>query len=274
MTNRFLIIVRDEESFAEKTTLGFTYAKLIVLVGGLFLVCMALSFVMLRTVLSSLNPSHTQKQTTRQVIALNHQLDSLEATLLRQNAYMDNIRRVLTGQVDSAQAQAFNTATDQNGAAPTNDLAPTDSAFRAEFEESGEADFYFRRASQEELIDIYFFKPVEGVVSRGYDPSIAHYGTDVVAKKNEPIKATADGTVILSSWTQDSGYVIGIQHKNQIISFYKHNAVLLKEVGDVVQAGDIIAIIGNSGELTDGPHLHFELWYDGKPLDPQEFILY
>ena len=117
-----------------------------------------------------------------------------------------------------------------------------------------------------------FFSPLAGIISAPYDPKIAHYGVDVVSKKNEPIKSVADGTVILASWTQDAGYVIAVQHRSNVISVYKHNSSLLKKMGEFVSAGDVIAIIGNTGELTTGPHLHFELWYNGNPMDPEEFV--
>src|SRR5690606_7227816 len=111
-------------------------------------------------------------------------------------------------------------------------------------------------------------------ISDRYNVKNGHYGVDVVARSNEPIKAIADGTVILASRTQDSGYVIAIQHRGNLISVYKHNAELLKKVGTFVNAGEIVAIVGNSGEMTDGPHLHFELWYNGNSLNPEEFVTF
>ncbi|MEM9983347.1 MAG: M23 family metallopeptidase, partial [Bacteroidota bacterium] len=111
-----------------------------------------------------------------------------------------------------------------------------------------------------------------GIVSEKYSSKAKHYGTDIVSKKNEPIKSVTDGTVILSSWTEDTGNVIAIQHKSNIISIYKHNSVLLKKVGDVVKAGEVVAIVGNTGKFTTGPHLHFELWYNGNPVNPERFI--
>lgn len=101
-----------------------------------------------------------------------------------------------------------------------------------------------------------------------------HFGVDLVAPKNEAIKATLDGTVIFAEWTLETGYVIEIQHTNNLISVYKHNSVLHKKQGDKVNAGDVIAIVGNSGELSTGPHLHFELWYNGIPINPQEYIMF
>ncbi len=121
---------------------------------------------------------------------------------------------------------------------------------------------------------MHFFPPVKGIITRGFNPMEGHYGIDMVAAPNEVVKATLDGTVTMSTWTLETGYVIQIQHDYELISVYKHNATLFKSVGQKVVAGDAIAIVGNSGELTTGPHLHFELWHDRVPLNPVEYIVF
>jgi len=122
------------------------------------------------------------------------------------------------------------------------------------------------------LDKVYFLPPLTGPVSAKYEPSSKHYGIDILAPKNTPIKATLDGFVIQSDWTMDAGNTIGLQHDNNIVTFYKHNSTLLKKIGERVKAGEAIAIIGNSGELTDGPHLHFEIWHQGKSINPADFV--
>jgi murein DD-endopeptidase MepM/ murein hydrolase activator NlpD len=117
-----------------------------------------------------------------------------------------------------------------------------------------------------------FFPPAKGTVTNRFDPVTKHYGIDIVANANEAVKSTLDGTVLIANFTSETGYVIGIQHSNNLLSFYKHNSSLLKKPGDFVKAGEVIAIIGNSGELSSGPHLHFELWYNGIALDPRKYI--
>jgi murein DD-endopeptidase MepM/ murein hydrolase activator NlpD len=121
---------------------------------------------------------------------------------------------------------------------------------------------------------MHFFTPVKGLVTNEYNPKENHFGLDIVAHPNEVVKVTLDGTVILSSWTMETGNVIQVQHQGNIISVYKHCASLLKKVGDKVQTGDAIAIVGNSGELTTGPHLHFELWRNGKSMNPKDYIVF
>ena len=114
--------------------------------------------------------------------------------------------------------------------------------------------------------------PVSGVISSEFQPNIRHYGIDILAPKNTPVKAMMDGFVFSSGWDLETGYTLGIQHKGNILSFYKHNSILLKEKGTFVRAGEAVAIIGNTGTLSSGPHLHFELWHSGKPVNPKDFI--
>lgn len=117
-----------------------------------------------------------------------------------------------------------------------------------------------------------FVSPVRGVVSDTFAPARGHYGTDIVAPKGTVVKAVKNGTVIMSSWSSDTGHMIGIQHDNNLLSWYKHNSSNLKKLGDRVSAGEAIAIIGNSGEMSNGPHLHFELWFNGQPVNAQKYV--
>ena len=119
-----------------------------------------------------------------------------------------------------------------------------------------------------------FFPPLKGSITNRFDPVTKHYAIDIVSNPNEAIKATLDGTVGFANFTSETGYVIGIQHSNNLFSLYKHNSALLKKAGDFVKAGDVVAIIGNSGELSQGPHLHFELWFNGTPIDPMQFVAF
>ncbi|MDX1407968.1 MAG: M23 family metallopeptidase [Saprospiraceae bacterium] len=121
---------------------------------------------------------------------------------------------------------------------------------------------------------LYLIPPLKGPVSAGYSAEDNHFGIDVLAPKNTPVKAVLDGYVITSDWTLETGNTLGIQHANNMVSFYKHNARNLKQLGSFVKAGEAVAIVGNTGEQSSGPHLHFELWVDGKPVDPQNFIAF
>ena len=122
------------------------------------------------------------------------------------------------------------------------------------------------------LGSLFFVAPVTGSISAGYLNVKSHLGVDILAPKDSPIKSIMGGMVVFSDWTMESGNTIVVQHSNNIVSIYKHNSILLKKIGERIEAGEAIAIIGNTGTLTDGPHLHFELWYEGYPVDPEKFI--
>ncbi len=129
-----------------------------------------------------------------------------------------------------------------------------------------------RGGSKPDISSFSFFTPLRGIVTSKFDPATKHYGVDIVSVQNEAIKATLDGVVIFTGWTLETGYTVCLQHENDLVSIYKHNSAILKEQGSYVKAGDPIAIIGSSGEYSTGPHLHFELWYNGVPVAPTDFI--
>lgn len=124
----------------------------------------------------------------------------------------------------------------------------------------------------EALYQYHFFKPISGIISQRFKPKENHNGIDIVCEKNEAVKSTLPGKVILAVWSIETGNTIAIQHQHNMISIYKHNSVLLKRVGDLVRAGEVIAIVGNSGELSTGPHLHFEIWHNSNPINPMDVI--
>jgi murein DD-endopeptidase MepM/ murein hydrolase activator NlpD len=124
------------------------------------------------------------------------------------------------------------------------------------------------------LGNLHFYLPIKGLITNKFDTSKGHLGIDLVSQPNTRVSAVLGGTVLFAGWTLDTGYVIYIQHVNNLVSAYKHNAALLKKVGDKVNGGEAIAIIGNTGEYTTGPHLHFELWHEGKPIDPEQYIVF
>lgn len=129
--------------------------------------------------------------------------------------------------------------------------------------------------AQERGISSYsFYSPVRGIVSAGFDPKIPHLATDIATRMNEPIKATLSGHVIFASFTPSTGYVIMVQHLDNLVSVYKHCAALLKKTGSFVRGGEVIALVGNTGELSTGPHLHFELWSHGNAVNPQDYITF
>lgn len=277
LTTRYQLIIRNEENFAEKTSLGFTYSKIILFSVILFVVLLSISLFLVKYILSQwFDPRHEQLEANRQLYELSIRVDSLAKEVDRKDRFIANFQRVLSGDtsnfVDPAKILKGETAP----VTKTSDLRPDpeDSVFRKEFEKSDLSLITYTNVKYRELQETFFFSPITGFISDHYDVKKGHYGIDIVAKTNEPVKCIADGMVIIASWTQDSGYVIAVQHEGNLISLYKHNSQLLKKVGTFVNAGDIISIVGNSGEMTDGPHLHFELWYNGNSLNPEEFVTF
>lgn len=272
LTTKYLLIIRNEEDFAEKRNYQFTYAKAVAIGFSIFLVILALSTLMVNTFLARwFDPSYAKRQLKKELVELTVKVDSLES----QNEVLDNyiytFKTMLTGGVESA---SINSETSEENLenVDIDYKAPIDAKIRKEFEGEEFDVNLVSDNSYENVLHLHLFKPIDGVVVEEYSSEKEHYAVDIVAKKDEPVKSVAAGTVIMSTWTDDTGHVIGVQHENNLISFYKHNAVLLKKIGDFVQAGDILAIIGNSGKLTTGPHLHFELWYNGVPINPKNYI--
>ena len=277
LTTRYQLIIRNEENFAEKTSRAFTYSKVILFSVIFFVAILLVSLFMVKTILARwFDPRHAQMQANRKLYELALKVDSLATEVDRKDQFIANFQRVLSGDtanfVDPAQALKG----EPQPLAKVSNLNPNtvDSVFRSDFEKSDLSLITYTNVKYQELQETFFFSPITGFISDHYDVKKGHYGIDIVAKTNEPVKSIADGMVILASWTQDSGYVIAVQHRGNLISVYKHNAELLKKVGTFVNAGDIISIVGNSGEMTNGPHLHFELWYNGNSLNPEEFVTF
>lgn len=278
LTTKYQLVIRNEENLAEKSTIGFTYAKVMVLSIAVFLILFAGSLFLSKTLLAKwFDPKHAQMEANKRLYELALKVDSLAVEVNQKDIFIQNFQRILSGDTtggfsDPAQSLAVN---EKPASAVDNmKLAPSDSLFRKEFEKNEFALVSLSASKYRDLGEIFFFTPITGFISDKYDIKKGHFGVDIVAKSNEPVKCLADGMVIMASWTQDSGYVIAVQHRSNLVSVYKHNAGLLKKVGSFVNAGEIISIVGNSGELTDGPHLHFEMWYNGTPLNPEDFVTF
>ena len=208
----------------------------------------------------------------RQMIAQNAlRVDSLENELVKRDRFFKSIRLVLNGgDTTSLERSREDTARYRNDTIRFQ-ISEQENEFRAAIEERER--FNLSLGMKEQNHDYYhFFPPVEGIVTQSFDEKKRHYGTDIVAKANAKVAAVLDGVVIFTDWTVKTGYVIQVQHTNDLISVYKHNSILLKKQGDYVRAGEVLGVVGNTGEESSGPHLHFELWRAGNPLNPENFI--
>lgn len=208
----------------------------------------------------------------RQMIAANAiRVDSLESEVMKRDRFLEALKIVLSGGDTAVIQQVRNDSLKTGYDSIQFTISEEESRFRAEIEEKER--FNLGVGVKEQNRDYYhFFPPVEGIITQGFDEKNRHYGTDIVAKANANVAAVLDGVVVFTDWTVKTGYVIQIQHANNLLSVYKHNSTLLKQQGDYVRAGEVIAVVGNTGEESSGPHLHFELWRAGNPLNPEDFI--
>jgi murein DD-endopeptidase MepM/ murein hydrolase activator NlpD len=283
LKDTYRLVILNNETFQEvgsyKLTLLNVYIALSMLIVVVTtLVVLAMAFTPIRRLI----PGYAGGSDHAQMVKLYHDLDSLEQLTQAQERYNEGFRRMLVGEVQyepEAPPAAKKQQVDTTQISVTRDEA--DKLLRQEVEM---AEIREQTGSPQPstpvnisprdipLEQMYFTPPLGGSISASFDPEKKHLGVDVVAPKNTPVKAVMDGWVIASDWTLETGNTIAIQHTNNIVTFYKHNSALLKKSGSYVRAGEAIAIIGNTGELTDGPHLHFELWHRGKPMNPVDFV--
>lgn len=248
------------------TRLEFFIGAITVVVLSCALIYIIFAYTPLRTTIPGYPDSSSKRAAIRNAI----KVDSLEKVVSRWELYSENLMRVMNGQpplkIDSLiRAYDSEEATYGNAAKEKDSILRNHVIKEEQFELSG------RTIRNLPIEGIHFFTPLKGVVSQGYD-KIVHPYIDITAPANSVVKAVLDGTVIFSGWSDEVGYTIQIQHENDIVSIYKHNSKLLKKAGEKVLAGSPIALVGGTGTLSTGEHLHFELWYKGEAVDPTEYI--
>lgn len=272
LLHKYRLVILNESTFEEK--ISFKLSRLNVFVtGSLFMIALiGLTILLIAfTPLREYIPGYSSTALKRQATELTFKTDSLVRTLNYTNRYLENIRMVLKGDIENNEINR-DSLFEQFKIDPSSvDLTPTreDSILRAEVALEDKYNLFERDTDKKSLV---LFPPVTGTVSMEYDLDRKHYAVDIAAPKDTPVKAVANGTVIFSEWTADTGYVIILEHPDGLLSVYKHNGSLAKFQGTVVRGGEVIASVGNTGEFTTGPHLHFELWDQGNPVDPQNFI--
>jgi len=269
------MVLLNEDTFEEVGNMRLTRLNLIALVGIVIILLVVITYSLIAfTNIRELIPGYPDATMRQHIRTTAMKLDSLEHEQAIRDQYFENLNRIVSGEVTELflnDSVAMADSRNVNFIRTTND-----SLLRRQVkaEEQFRLSVLDESMVDRELYEMHFFTPVKGMVTRSFSPSDGHYGIDLVAAPNEVVKAALDGTVTMSTWTLETGYVIQLQHDHELISVYKHNATLFKDVGEKVSAGDAIAIVGNSGELTTGPHLHFELWHDRVPLDPADYIVF
>ena len=274
LKHKYRLILMNDSSLEEQISFRFSALDVItVLTIGCVLLFVFFLLLVGYTPLNEFVPGKASSSLHKELIAITLKTDSLEKKLLVNELYLKNITAIVNGE------DPINISTE-------NTLVLSASETELSFKKSKEDSLLRLAVEAEDKISIsptdkkdnlemestLFFSPIKGVVIHGFDRKKNHFGTDIVAKQDEPIKCVFDGVVVISHWTSETGNVIGVQHANGMFSLYKHNSILFKRAGEYVKSGEVIAIIGNSGELSSGPHLHFELWHKGTPVNPENYI--
>jgi len=272
LLHRYRLVILNEDTFEERISFKINRLYVIaLLILSAFLIVALTSALIVYTPLKSYIPGYTSVDFKTQATRLNLKIDSLESSIATKNNYFNSIKMVLKGEMDTIVFNEDKAAEMQPATVDKSELMPSrkDSLLRAEVEQEDKFNVF-----QQAVFDGDFtlFPPVQGIISDGFNSKTKHYAVDIATDKNQSVKSVADGRVIFSEWTAETGYVIIIEHKFSLISVYKHNASLLKQQGDFVTSGEVIALTGDTGELSTGTHLHFELWSDGNPINPEEFI--
>ena len=269
--NKYRFVIMTDDSFEEKFSLKTNRLNVFLFLSFFTLFCVVATFILItNTSLREFVPGKESEEVQREIISLVLRSDSLMARLETQQLYFENFKAIIDGKfpVDSS----ITTANENIEKNPSFERAVEDSLLRILVESNETGMINLKNNIKNELFT--FFTPVLGFVSDTFNLKTKHFGIDLVAKENAKVSSVLDGVVVISNWNPQTGYVIGIQHKNGFLSLYKHNSMLLKSVGNHVNAGEHIAVIGNTGEFSSGPHLHFELWLDGVAINPTNYILF
>jgi murein DD-endopeptidase MepM/ murein hydrolase activator NlpD len=272
LLHKYRLVILNESTFEEK--ISFKLSRLNVFVTGMLLAIGLVAFTTLLIAFTPLReyiPGYSSTALKRQATELTYKTDSLVNALDYTNRYLENVRMVLRGDIETTQMNPDSTLESIQLDPAQVDLSPIreDSILRAEVALEDKYNLFEQPTFDGSIL---LYTPLSGLISQGYDPDHKHFAVDIVAPRDTPVKAVAKGRVIFSEWTAATGYVVILEHQQDLISVYKHNGSLTKQQGAVVRAGEVIATVGNTGELTTGPHLHFELWKEGNPVNPENYI--
>lgn len=276
LKDRYRLLLINDRTFEERFSMRLNRLNVLLLGVTAFIAYGAfVTAIIVLTPLKRYIPGYADQETKRNAYLSTLMADSLEIQLRQRDLYIENLRAVLSGELPADSANLFTPLATTPGLEDLH-ASRADSVLRARVakEEAFSLGEDRGTAGRRELAGVFFFPPLRGIITSEFESEKDHFGIDIVAKADAAVKACLSGTVTLASWTTDAGHIIQVQHANDLVSIYKHNSVLLKQVGDKVKAGEAIAIVGDSGELTSGPHLHFELWLNGEAVDPQAYMVF
>lgn len=253
LSDKYRIVILDEDTLGEVKSTRISFLGLVLwILGTVLLISLITAALLCFTPLKYLIPGYADINNNKEYVLVNKKLEEIEQELDAQRVYTNGLKNLLNpsginldGSAESDENIRKNSKNLKNSLSTSNRMS---------------------------IEDFYFCCPLKGEISAGFDINKKHFGIDIVAEKGSPIKSMLDGVVINADWSFKTGNTISIQHDNDLISIYKHNSELLKKVGESVNSGEAIAIIGNTGELTAGPHVHIELWKNGRAINPERYI--
>lgn len=270
---KYKLTITNENTLEE--VVGLHVSKLngvSVLLSAVTVIFLISASIIVFTPLRNYLPGYMNSEVRAQVVSNSLRADSLQEVVARQNLYIMNIQDIFSGAVKTDTIQNIDSLTVLRSDSLM-ERTRREEEFRKNYEDSER--YNLTAANQRNAVaGCSFYRPTRGILSAHFQPEAGHYGVDIAANPNESILATLDGTVILSTYTAETGYVIQLQHGQEFVSVYKHCGSLLKKEGDTVKGGEAIALVGNTGEKTTGPHLHFELWHKGRAIDPLKHIVF
>ena len=272
LKHKYKLSVLDETLYVEVLSFKLSLLHILLVlsvfvVSAIFLTTFLIAFTDLREFIPGYPDGRLRQMITQNTM----RVDSLEMEVMKRDRYLQAIQMVLKGEDSSFVQEVRIDSLRSYYDTLQFELSDQEASFRTEIEEQERFNLGFDIKQQTK--DFYhFFPPVDGMITQKFDEKRRHYGIDVVAKANAKVSSVLDGVVVFTDWTIKTGYVIQVQHSNDLLSIYKHNSLLLKKQGEHVRAGEVLGVVGNTGEESSGPHLHFELWRAGNPLNPEDFI--
>ena len=266
LTKKYRLAILNDGTFEERIVLKITPLLVIsiTLVFG-FLVILS-SF----GIINSFKEDGNTTQKTQDIIKNYRTVDSLKLRIEKTDLYVENLKIILSGGVIGGDSNVDFKNVDIIEENINLEKTKNDDLFRIKMERKSHGDYISNSYNN----TVCFFIPLSGTFTEKYNVGKNHFGIDVVSVEGSIINSIADGVVVINNWTKETGFVIGVQHSDGFLSFYKHNSKILKNVGDYVKSGEGISVIGNSGELSSGPHLHFELWKNGESVNPENYIVF
>lgn len=277
LKEKYKLVILNDDTFEEKASFNASLWYLIIGTTAfaillIFLTITTIKYTPLREYLTGIPDVESKKN----IVDAYTKIDSLEQISKANDLYLSNLKNVINGNIDNKKLEKPKDISKASDSIKLNQkISKEEKELRNLIESEGKFDLNTENNAEKSGIASYaFFSPLRGKITDQFDSKKQHYGIDIATRKNENIKATLDGTVVFSNFTPETGHVIAIQHGNNLLSFYKHCSVLLKKVGSFVRAGEVIAVVGDTGEYSTGPHLHFELWFNGTPVNPENYMTF